>query len=239
MMDDDETLGWKIIPEGWQINRAEVGRRARAALTGPEVTLEEVAAFLIQRRIEASKDGPGNYSDLDMVLAALRHFARAPGGKVPSVEELKGIFQKAMNDEETKLHGNLETKLSYYSVRNVCAETAHAMMQRIGGREEMMIDGLDVNGLWNEWNKCAPPDGRPELSVSGHQILNEAFAMVRRLATTPRRVDDPDKEARELYIRFLRAKNNLAYENCKWDWDNLNDRDRNGWRAVAKGKADE
>jgi hypothetical protein len=207
---DDEQLGRKIW-SAWTPGPStkevaeQLGAAARAALTGPEVTREDVE----ERAVRGLR--PGN---ADLILAALRHFARAPAGKVPSLEEIEAEMRGMISG------GDLYKK---------CARVAHAMMQKIGGRERMMIDGMTEeeirSEIYNEHNKIN--------GALGHA----AARVVYRLATTPRTGEDADKEAMDACWKYQEAsgmKRHLTREDA-WAHQSLDC--RNGWRAVAKEKA--
>jgi hypothetical protein len=224
---DDREVGTKIYTDAGKLCTnphepgtwfAAVGAAARAALTGPVPTRGDVLEWC---------DREGHMAlSVDTILAALRHFARAPGGNVPSVDEIA--------HEMIRTYGG--TSANTAAIAKCCATVAHALMLRIGGRAEMMIDGMSVQGIEEAFLKDAfAPTDKITRQCMDH-AAHEAF----RLATTPRTVDDPDKEAKRLAWEFHKAAF-TTFDAASPDelWATFKDYQLVGWRAVAKGKADE
>lgn len=201
---------------------------ARAALTGPDVTREDVLQAVA--RGWCAERNANKTMDVDLATAiaeevlALRHFARAPGGKVPSVEEI-----------EAEMRGDPRRRLGYsgpsMSDMQICARVAHAMMQRIDGGQRMMIEGMTEKQIFEEFAK------EP---LSSDQSFAKIYSRVaHRLATTPAPTEDPDRWAKGL--AWIHAKASGFPHNATPDleWDDYSEGARNGWRAVAKETGDE
>ena len=223
----DEELGRKIEDvlhkdgrNSWSLDICrEVGAAARAALTGPEVTREDV-----ERRLESGPvDASWNDNTVLQVMDAIRYFARAPGGKVPSVEGIVKAFRQ---------HGERHGQTLYETM----ARVAHTMMLEIGGRAEMMIDGMTAPQIEAEMLVGIAEKNR---RMEGVLYVQECSKVAHRLATTPRTVD-ADKEAKRLAWEFHKAAF-TTFDAASPDelWASFKDYQLVGWRAVAKGKADE
>ena len=219
---DDMELGRKIATEALpgrdMVDYSRLGAAARAALTGPEVMREEVQDW-------CKKEWGFAQPATELILAALRHFARAKCGKVPSVEEI----HEMMNDCPP-------SGVTDWKQRQHCARIAHAMMLRLGGRAEMMISDMDRQALTKAMLQNA-------FAANNHIVITtieHCVEVAHRLATTPRTVDDPDKEAKRLAWEFHKAAF-TTFDATSPDelWATFKDHQLVGWRAVAKGKADE
>ena len=114
----------------------------------------------------------------------------------------------------------------------VAAEVAHAMMQKIGGGQRMMIEGMTIKDL----------DGALKSVITTNSItewaLEKIVMEVIRLATTPDPVEDPDRKAKrlcwEFYCVICPDPMKRGYDNADHLWTIKTEPERNGWRAVAK-----
>jgi hypothetical protein len=242
---DDGQLGRKIVlnDRGEFRSYTEIGAAARAARIGTVSEIRDIEIInALKPATNSGRDRIGNVlSDLRLAgFAVVRHFARAPiptshdiaeaanarapGGAVPSQNDI----QDAMVAEIVKhRHSGPD---SFH-----CARVAHAMMQRIGGRAEMMIADMDMQAITvemaNEWGDTTEEE---------REVIRLCARVSHRLATTPRTVDDPDKKAKRLAWEFHKAALvQLDVSTPDELWATFKDHQRIGWRAVAKGKADE